>query len=45
MGNGPAEEATDVDTDMSEAEAYSSCLPSPYSSSLGESGEEAGRKK
>lgn len=45
MGNGPAEEATDVDADMSEAEADSSCLPTPCSSSWGESGEEAGRKK
>lgn len=45
MGNGPAEEATDMDADMSEAEAHSSCLPSPCSSSWGESGEEAGRKK
>ena len=45
MGNGPAEEATDVDADMSEAEAHSSCLPPPCSSSWGVSGEEAGRKK
>ena len=45
MGNGPAEEATDVDADMSEAEAHSSCLPPPCSSSWEESGEEAGRKK